>query len=250
MSAASIAPVAGTYSHPDFGEVVVHTRANSRTLRAFWRDSSLVVSIPSRCSTPDLTHFLESARDRLLQARVTRFSMNQIIDAGECDISIVPGAPSQSEPLRISLNRRNPRRTKRLNFSVSLKPDMAARIADTAVQKALNRAVKSCAVAAAREFIIPLAAKCAAEVGRYPGMWTVKDSVRALGRCNTQGVIQLSPRLVFLPAELRRFVIFHELAHLSEMNHSDAFHELCDRYVGGRERELDRRLKAFRFPID
>ena len=52
-----------------------------------------------------------------------------------------------------------------------------------------------------------------------------------------------------MPADLRRFVVCHELAHLSEMNHSAAFHRLCDSYLGGREAELNRAVKAFRFPV-
>ncbi len=33
------------------------------------------------------------------------------------------------------------------------------------------------------------------------------------------------------------------------MNHSAAFHELCNAYCDGREAELQRRLRAWRFPL-
>lgn len=246
----TIAPVSGHYRHPDFGEVVVRTRANARTMKAFWRDSSLIVNIPSCCSEPVLRRFLTDARDRLMQAKVTRFFINKVIDAGEVDMSVVAGEASQVESIRIYPVRRDPLRGKAVNFIISVKPSLVAAIGDTFVQKAINRAVKNCALAAARRFLIPYAQSVAARIGRRPGMWAVKDSVRALGRCNSNGVIQLSPRLMFLPEDLRRYVICHELAHLSEMNHSEAFHALCDKYTEGRERELDKRLKAFRFPID
>ena len=249
-SADTIAPVAGTYRHPDFGEVQVRTRSNSRTLRAFWRDSSLIVSIPTWCTRPDLLHFLDAARERLIRARVTRFHPGMIIDAGESDITVTAGAPAQKQKIMITVSRTDTFRGKQLNFTIRLNAAMIEDISEASVQKAVNRAVKSCAMAATREFVVPMAEECAAEVGRRPGMWIVKDSVRALGRCNSRGVIQLSPRLVFLPRDLRRFVIFHELAHLSEMNHSQAFHELCDSYMGGREQECHRRLRSFRFPID
>ena len=54
---------------------------------------------------------------------------------------------------------------------------------------------------------------------------------------------------MYMPDELRRYVICHELAHLTYHNHSKAFHALADRYLDGRERELDARLKAFRLPL-
>ena len=70
-----------------------------------------------------------------------------------------------------------------------------------------------------------------------------------LGRCNSRGVIALSSVLVFLPEELREYVICHELAHLDEMNHSPRFHALCDKYCRGRERQLEAALKAAVIPI-
>lgn len=47
----------------------------------------------------------------------------------------------------------------------------------------------------------------------------------------------------------RPALIYHELAHLSEMNHGEAFHRLCDRYLEGKEHELRARLAEFRFPV-
>lgn len=55
--------------------------------------------------------------------------------------------------------------------------------------------------------------------------------------------------LVFLPLELSDYVIYHELAHLTEMNHSPRFHALLDSYLGGREAELVRKLKGFVWPV-
>ena len=79
--------------------------------------------------------------------------------------------------------------------------------------------------------------------------WNVRRIKRALGKCSSKGIISLSPLLIFLPPDLVDFVIYHELAHLSEMNHSQAFHEICNRYCGGREAEYESRLRSFRFPV-
>jgi len=54
---------------------------------------------------------------------------------------------------------------------------------------------------------------------------------------------------VFLTRELREYIICHELAHLREMNHSAAFHRLCDSYLGGREASLEKKLREYRWPV-
>ena len=70
-----------------------------------------------------------------------------------------------------------------------------------------------------------------------------------LGTCNTRGEIRLSCVLVLLPSELRDYVILHEFAHLTEMNHSPRFYALLDRYCGGRNAILRRALKNAVLPV-
>lgn len=72
---------------------------------------------------------------------------------------------------------------------------------------------------------------------------------RILGKCDSAGNIKLSCYLLFYPEELIDYVICHELAHLSVMNHGETFHKLCDKYCGGREKELSSRVRRFRLPF-
>ena len=50
------------------------------------------------------------------------------------------------------------------------------------------------------------------------------------GSCSHTGKMTLSTRLLFAPEEVQDYVIIHELCHLEELNHSDRFWRLVERF--------------------
>lgn len=72
---------------------------------------------------------------------------------------------------------------------------------------------------------------------------SVRDQSSRWGSCSARRGISLNWRLVLLQPTLQDYIILHELAHLSEMNHGKRFWDLLDQYDSGRvahEAELDR----------
>ncbi|MCB0524280.1 MAG: M48 family metallopeptidase [Lewinellaceae bacterium] len=51
------------------------------------------------------------------------------------------------------------------------------------------------------------------------------------GSCSSNNNVNLSTRLLFAPTDVQDYVIVHELAHLVELNHSDRFWSLVEKYV-------------------
>lgn len=73
----------------------------------------------------------------------------------------------------------------------------------------------------------------------------IRASRTKWGSCSGRNHISLSLFLMTLPEHLRDYVIIHELCHTVHHNHSPRFHALVDKFVGGREKALNRELKAF-----
>jgi len=66
----------------------------------------------------------------------------------------------------------------------------------------------------------------AAEHELRHGPVSIRSQRRRWGSCARNGAISLNDRLLFLPPELARHVLLHELAHLREHHHGPAFHRL------------------------
>ena len=82
----------------------------------------------------------------------------------------------------------------------------------------------------------------AAETGVDVKEVAVRNQRTRWGSCTSGGVISLNWRLIQTPASVRDYIIYHELMHLREMNHSARFwarvEEVCPAW-----REAERWLK-------
>ena len=124
--------------------------------------------------------------------------------------------------------------------------DMKAPEVQAAMIKGLKRFVKR----SAERYLPQRLKELASSLGLTCSSVSVSSGRQRLGRCDSRRRIVLSCYLMFLPDPLIDYVIFHELAHLTEMNHGASFHALCDRYCNGRENALRKELRMFRFPVD
>lgn len=122
-------------------------------------------------------------------------------------------------------------------------------IADARNNKAVTTAIMRLAKPRAANILLPQARRRASELGLRVSEWVIGTGLRTLGTCSADRVITLSAACLFLPHDLRDYIVCHELAHLTEMNHSSRFHDLCDSYLHGREKELIAKLKAFSWPV-
>ena len=107
-----------------------------------------------------------------------------------------------------------------------------------AATRALSKVISLLFGRIAHRYLIPYAQSEAARLGLKPRGFEIGKGTVKLGHCTRGGVIQLSRHLMLLPEPLVQYVVCHELAHLTHMDHSPAFHALLDSYLNGRSAAL------------
>ena len=96
----------------------------------------------------------------------------------------------------------------------------------------LHRRVEDFLKRRARDTMSRDIAEFAAAAGAKPASVTIGDAATRWGSCSSQGRIRMSWRLIMAPAEVRRYVAAHEVAHLVHLNHGPEFKALEARLFG------------------
>jgi predicted metal-dependent hydrolase len=84
--------------------------------------------------------------------------------------------------------------------------------------------------AKAKSALTPWLKQVSAETGLQCHKISVRAQKTRWGSCSSQKHINLNRALLFLPAELVRYLMIHELSHTVHMNHSRAFWALVARW--------------------
>ncbi|MEM6903761.1 MAG: SprT family zinc-dependent metalloprotease [Pseudomonadota bacterium] len=85
----------------------------------------------------------------------------------------------------------------------------------------------------AKERIVPLAEAKAARSNCKVQRITVRDTTSRWGSCTHDGCLSFSWRLILAPPSVLDYVVAHEVAHLTHMDHSEAFWALNAQLANG-----------------
>ena len=73
---------------------------------------------------------------------------------------------------------------------------------------------------------------------------SIRNQKTRWGSCSVDNNISLNIKLIYLPKDLRDYVILHELAHTKIKNHSPYFWSFLSRYISDAKKK-DRALKGY-----
>lgn len=223
----------------DLGRIYVHKKSAARRFIARWKNGDVHITMPEGASRADFARAFADMKPQLLRRRSSfGYAEGQIIDLTDAKVII---RRQKIKPRSLIINYGMPQSAILVGSDVDFaEPDTALLI---------SRGLKRIAANLAPTCLIPMGKRLAAEFGCAVNSWSISSGVQTLGTCSARREIKISSACMFLPPELREYIICHELAHLTHFDHSARFHALCNRYLNGRERELISKLHHFKWPI-
>ncbi len=83
----------------------------------------------------------------------------------------------------------------------------------------------------AKKVLINFLENISKEIGISFNKLYIKDNVSNWGSCSSKKNINLNYKIIFLPKNLARYIVVHELCHLIHMNHSKNFWNLVEKFI-------------------
>ena len=198
---------------PDIPLILRHSaRARRISLRVSQLDGRVTLTLPKRVAEREALAF---ARDKEPWIR------RHLEERGE-DIAVVPGVEL---PVGGQIHRVISGTGRRIVFEpgcikVPGRPERAGkRLAAHLKTLARMRLAEACDDYAAR-------------LGKPYAAITLRDTRSRWGSCTAHGRLMFSWRLIMAPPEVLDYVAAHEVAHLSQMNHSKAFWAEVEKIYG------------------
>jgi len=199
-------------------EIRYSIRARSARLRLGAREG-LVVVVPAGLQRERVNQIVASKRDWIATKLDDIDALRHLIPA------VAPARPQAFDlPALAETWRVEYREVRRA--SVGAKTDQPGRVVVFGAISDVNAchaALRRWLARRAAEALPPWLERIAAQCGLQPAAVAIKNQRTRWGSCASSGRISLNCKLLFLPRELVRYVMVHELCHLVEPNHSHRF---------------------------
>ena len=228
--------MAEQYRDKDLGQIVIVRDARAKKIIARWRDNAIRLTLPTFYPESKIPAALEKMKPRLLAFKPQEkqlFDEGYTLNTFTWDVNIIRGLLT--------------------NYYVSLKGRVLSIIcpldvdfADSGVQQKIRMYIENALRAEAKR-VLPVMLEEHAHRNAFTCSGVkINKSRTHWGSCTSRKLINLSYYCLLLPPHLISYVLLHELCHTVEMNHSDRFWNLLDRFTGNKAKLLTQELKNYR----
>ncbi len=192
------------------GRVRVSRRRGARSIRlSVTQNGEVRLSLPYRLALSEGMKFLEQKRDWLIKHKTEEAYLDSGARIGKAHQLVIFTTYSSKVTVKITSDK----------LLVRIPDDMDAET----VQKKLHQAALKVLKQEAEALLPQQLAHYAQTYGYTFRSVSIKPLQSRWGSCSNRGDIILNSYLMQLPWPLIDYVLMHELAHLRQHNHSDAF---------------------------
>lgn len=220
----------------EFGHFVIHVNPRARRMTFRVKEDGMHATVPPGTSLTTLVNAINTLRPRLRDMRQKAagkiMDWNFRIDGEMFSFSL---SPAEGKHFQL---RQDGERT------LLLCP-ADTDFADSALQAWLQKVLQEAMRRRARLLLPPRLQALSVKHGLPFRSVKINTSAGRWGSCSGRKDINLSCRMMMLPAHLSDYVMLHELAHTREMNHSERFWALLDKLTDGHALHLREELKGY-----
>jgi predicted metal-dependent hydrolase len=206
-------------------KIIPYTLKRSMRANLIWLvvkpDQSLVVTVPRRYDICSLEEYLLTKSDWILrtierierrnQAAKTMNSSNSILYLGE----------------RLQILKRS---NQNKLMEIKVEKDHLVVDLDSSLKKQHKMEIERWLIERANERIDLKTQFLSEKTGFGYNKLSIRRQKSTWGSCSRRRNLSFNWRLIMAPESILEYVIIHELCHLQEMNHSDAFWKLVSKY--------------------
>lgn len=229
-----------TIDDKELGRLIIRVNPRAKSFVFRTKTDAIYVSVPPGSSQKDLLKAIDDLRGRLLESRrrLTRplIDLNYKIDAEFFKLTLVKGEKDQ-----FFANSQ----LGSLEIVCSPHTDFTNENMQNWLRKVIGEYLRK----NAKCILPPRLEHLSKKSGLSYSTVKINSSKGRWGSCSVRKDINLSYFLILLPSHLIDYVLLHELCHTREMNHSEHFWELLNRFTDGKAWALRKELGNYRTEI-
>jgi predicted metal-dependent hydrolase len=229
-----------TILHPSLGQLHLKKSSRAKKLRITVKPfEGVTVTIPERISFKKAQAFAEAHADWIKKQKAKMkeleaersYDFNSEFKTKFTNIKII--ATAKTQPF---LKQQKDDLILGIPEEVDISSKAWQELIKTQIEEQLRREAKA--------YLLPRTHQIAKEKGIKINKVSTRKAKTRWGSCSGKNNISLSIYLMTLPDELIDYVIYHELAHVKEKNHSAAFWSHLEELLAG-AKDLDKRMKEY-----